>query len=65
MYARPGSPPQDASTDWDGFYGPVNIWRDYSLIDFPLQYGKFCPYAPAHPLGQFSVHQLVPNPQQP
>lgn len=68
MYAKPGNPPGDAVTDKPDFYYKSNLWRDYSLIDFPLQYGKFCPFAPQHPLGQYRIHQLntlVPNPEQP
>lgn len=65
VYANPGSPPADCLTDARTFYDPVHVTRDFSLIDSPLVYGKFCPQAPAHPLGQFTVHQLVTNDQQP
>ena len=47
-------------TDMKHFYQPPNTWYDMSLIDSPLVYGKWCPFAPAHPLGQASIHQLVP-----
>lgn len=64
-YARPGNPPYDAISDKQEFYAPINIWRDYSLIDIGAEFGKFCPFAPPHPLGQYSIHQLVANSQQP
>lgn len=65
VYARPGNPPADCMTDAEGFYTSRMVWRDLSLIDFPLVFGKFCPAAPPHPLGQFSIHQLVRNIEQP
>lgn len=66
VYAEPGSPPGDCETATLGdFYSRSLTWRDFSLIDTPLTYGKFCPFAPAHPLGQYSVHQLVGNAEQP
>jgi hypothetical protein len=53
--------PQGAApvTDMKHFYAAPNTWYDKSFIDTPLVYGKFCPYAPLHPLGQFAVHHLV------
>lgn len=65
VYWNPGNPQTDGETDWPHFYCRGNVWRDYSLIDVPLVYGKFCPYAPAHPLGQASIHQLAGNIEQP
>lgn len=65
MYANPGNPPADCLTDAETFYTPIHVVRDMALVDFPLVYGKFCPFAPAHPLGQFSIHQLVKNTEQP
>lgn len=64
VYASPAVTGQ-GTTDAEGFYQPANTWNDYSLIDSPLDFGKFCPSAPPHPLGQFTVHQLGSNPQQP
>lgn len=61
-YAKPGDPPADAITDGEEFYGRQNTWRDYSLVDVPSVYGKYCPVraqAQPHPLGQSQVHQLV------
>lgn len=58
VYALP--PGAAAVTDMKHFYQPPNTWYDMSLIDSPLVYGKWCPFAPAHPLGQASIHQLVP-----
>lgn len=46
-------------TDGQHFYRVANVWRDFSLIDEPLVYGKVCPLAPPSPLGQYPVHQLV------
>lgn len=63
VYANPRVPMQGL-TDKIHFYEKPFIGNDYSLLDFPLDYGKFCPFAPPHPLGQFTVHQLVPNNQQ-
>lgn len=65
VYASPGSPPGDCEADRFGMYLPTHVVRDLSLIDDPLVYGKYCPLAPPHPLGQFTIHQLVPNDQQP
>lgn len=64
-YANPGNPPGDCLVDITELYDPPNINRDMSLIDVPLNFGKFCPDAPPHPLGQFSVHQLTANSEQP
>jgi hypothetical protein len=65
-YAEPGSPPGDCKTATLGdFYSRSYTWRDFSLIDMPLVFGKFCMDAPPHPLGQFSIHQLVSNIEQP
>lgn len=61
-YAKPGSPPADAEVDGLEFYGRQNTWRDLSLLDFPYDFGKYCPVRSAsqpHPLGQNQVHQLV------
>jgi hypothetical protein len=66
VYAKAGSPPGDCQTaSLEIFYSKPNVWRDFSLIDTPLAYGKFCPQAPAHPLGQASIHQLAGNIEQP
>jgi hypothetical protein len=65
VYQQPGDPPADAEVTWAEFYLRPHVRRDFSLIDSPLQYGKFCPLAPPHPLGQASVHQLVSNIEQP
>lgn len=62
-YVRPATPGQ-GQTDWAGLYEwwpgePVN---DYSLVDVPLDFGKFCPYAhgqPGQAVGQFGVHELA------
>ncbi len=62
---NPGSPPGDAEVCWDEFYTRAHVSRDLALIDYPLDYGQFCPAAPAHPLGQYSVHQLAPNTNAP
>jgi hypothetical protein len=64
-YMNPGDPPQDCEVPWDSFYLQAHVSRDFSLVDVPLVFGKFCPSAPAHPLGMFSVHQLVSNTEQP
>lgn len=65
VYWAPGDPPADCEVDWSGLYARPNVWRNFALIDYPLNYGKFCPAAPAHPLGQYSIHQLVSNTEQP
>lgn len=63
-YDDPAVPGQ-GETDRYGMYQPTCVVNDYSLIDVPLAYGKFCPDAPPHPLGQFSIHELVSDPDQP
>jgi hypothetical protein len=59
MHWRAGDPPADCEVDMAGLYRPANVWRNFALIDYPLDYGEFCPAAPPHPLGQYSIHQLV------
>jgi hypothetical protein len=57
VYADPAK--AAPATDMRHFYEKPNTWYDLSFIDSPLVYGKFCPFAPAHPLGQYPVHHLV------
>lgn len=57
VYWRP--PHAAPITDMKHFYAKPNTWYDPSFIDTPLVYGKWCPFAPVHPLGQAAVHHLV------
>jgi hypothetical protein len=65
VYQSSGDPPADCEVDWVGLYDRPNVSRSFALIDSPLVFGQFCPAAPPHPLGQYSVHQLVRNIEQP
>jgi hypothetical protein len=65
VYLSPGSPPGDCEVDFSELYEPANVYRSFALVDFPLDYGQWCPTAPPHPLGQYSIHQLVRNMEQP
>lgn len=68
VYANPNPAAANgnaAVTDMQTFYSQPGKWYDYSLLDYGSLYGKFCPFAPAHPLGQASLHEIVYNPNQP
>lgn len=59
VHWNPGDPPADCEVAGPDFYAAPNVWRNFALIDFPLDYGEYCPAAPPHPLGQYSIHQLA------
>jgi hypothetical protein len=61
-FTEPGSPPGDCLVgDLGDFYHRSDTWRDFTLIDTPLVYGKVCPLAQGQPgqaVGQFGIHEV-------